>query len=173
VRVTLVATVLSLLLAAAQPAPPAPQPAPEPPPRIEPAAPTPFVAPEIEYLRIGELDIGRWQYVNRPTPRNGDFAAAWRIDVFTSGFPTPRGRGAYSVTLYSFDCRKRSLRVVHAEMFDANRRSIDSYDGPTQYARVQPNGDEDLRQACGEITYDGQPLRGLSAVLADARGAAG
>jgi len=151
----------------APPAPPAATPAPLPP------RPDPFKAPDIPYVRVGQADDGRWQYVNIPAGRAPGQVQTWRIDVFIPEIAAPHGRGAYSVSLYIYDCRARLLRLDHAELFDARGKAIERFDGPVGFTRPDPRADEDLRQACGQTSYDGPPLRGLEAVLADARGAAG
>lgn len=170
---TVIAT--SALAAAAAPAPtPPPAAAPETPP-VEPPLPPrpdPFLAPDINYVRVGEVDIGRWQYVNVPVGRAPGQVQVWRIDVFTTPMPTPRGRGAWSVSLYVYDCRSRLYRLDHSELYDATAKSIDAFDGEAGFIRPDPRADEDVRQACGQLSYDGPPLKGLAAVLADAKKAA-
>ena len=151
--------------------PPAPATAPSPPPL--PPRPDPFVAPDIRYVLVGQADVGRWQYVNIPAGRAPEQVQTWRIDVFIPEIAAPHGRGAWSVSLYIYDCRARLFRMDHSELFDARGKPIERFDGPVGFTRPDPRADEDLRQACGQISYDGPPLRGLDAVLADARGAAG
>jgi hypothetical protein len=138
-----------------------------------PPRPDPFLAPNITYVRVGEADVGRWQYVNVPAGRAPEQVQTWRIDVFRPEIAVPHGRGAYSVSLYIYDCRARMFRMDHSELFDARGKAIERFDGPVGFTRADPRADEDLRQACGMISYDGPALRGLEAVLADARGAAG
>lgn len=156
---------------AAEPAPPAAAATPPAPPPLPPR-PDPFAAPEVAYVLVGQADIGRWQYVNIPVGRAPEQVQTWRIDVFVPEIAAPHGRGAYSVSLYIYDCRARLFRMDHAELFDARGKAIERFDGPVGFTRPDPRADEDLRQACGQISYDGPPLRGLDAVLADARGAA-
>ncbi len=156
------------------PAPPAP-PATAPAPAVEtlPPRPDPFKAPDLTYVRVGQADAGRWQYVNVPAGRAPGQVQTWRIDVFLPEIAAPHGRGAWSVSLYIYDCRARLLRLDHSELFDVRGKAIERYDGPPGFTRPDPRADEDLRQACGQISYDGPPLKGLEAVLADARGEAG
>lgn len=155
---------------AAEPAPTAPPPA--APPALPPR-PDPFRAPDVPYVLVGQADAGRWQYVSIPAGRAPEQVQTWRIDVFIPEIAVPHGRGAWSVSLYIYDCRARMFRMDHAELFDARGKAIERFDGPVGFTRPDPRADEDLRQACGQISYDGPPLRGLDAVLADARGAAG
>jgi len=182
-RRLLFASLLTAFASAALAAPATPPPAPAATPPVAPAVPpvetplpprpNPFLAPDINYVRVGEVDIGRWQYVNVPAGRAPGQVQVWRIDVFTTPMPTPRGRGAYSVSLYVYDCRARLYRLDHAELFTAAKASIDAFDGPPGFQRPDPRADEDVRQACGQLSYDGPPLKGLAAVLADAAKAAG
>lgn len=170
-RRAVLAIALALLATPGLAADPAPQSAAPPPPL--PPRPDPFVAPQIPYVLVGQGDAGRWEYVNIPPGRATDQVQTWRIDVFIPEIAAPHGRGAYSVSLYIYDCRARLFRMDHAELFDARGKAIERFDGPAGFTRPDPRADEDLRQACGQISYDGPPLRGLEAVLADARAAAG
>lgn len=146
-------------------------PAPPDPPSALPPRPDPFAAPSIAYVRVGEVEDGRWQYVNVPAGRATDQVQTWRIDVFIRPIRAPHGEGVYSVSLYVYDCRARLFRLDHSELFDVRRRAIERFDGPEGFQRPVGNSDEDIRQACGQISYDGAALTGLDAVLADARAA--
>ncbi len=171
-RGIVLAIALALSASPAFAAEPAPTVAPPTVPALPPR-PDPFVAPAITYVRVGEADVGRWQYVNIPAGRAPGQVQTWRIDVFIPEIAVPHGRGAWSVSLYIYDCRTRMFRMDHSELFDARGKAIERFDGPVGFTRPDPRADEDLRQACGQISYDGPPLRGLDAVLADARGAGG
>jgi hypothetical protein len=159
---------------AAAPAPtPTPLAAPGPPagPPPLPPRPDPFLAPSIAYVRVGEVEDGRWQYVNVPAGRSLEPVQTWRIDVFTRPVRAPHGEGAYSVSLYIYDCRARLFRLDHSELFDATRTAIERFDGPEGFQRPVGNSDEDIRQACGQLNYEGPRLVGLDAVLGDAKAA--
>jgi hypothetical protein len=109
-------------------------------------------------------------YVSVPVaPSHGGQADAWMVYVFKTALATPKGAGAYTVTLQTYDCDHLAVSTRSGDLYDASARSLDHFVANTPFGPKLPPGS--VGALAAGLVCDGPvtgALAGLPAVIADA-----